>query len=58
MSLDEELKLWPATQPKEWMPKTIGFVQQGNDGGFLKGTISSPSRVDAYFDGKHRSHTG
>jgi hypothetical protein len=53
MSLDEELAMWPASQPKEWMPKTIGFVQQRNNEGLLKGTTSYPSRVDTYFDRKY-----
>ena len=54
MSLDEELATWPASQPVEWMPKTIGFVQQRNDRRLLKGTTSScPRRVDTYYDSKY-----
>jgi len=40
VSLDEELATWPSSQPKEWILKTIGFVQQRNDRGLLKGPTS------------------
>jgi hypothetical protein len=53
MSLDEELAMWFARQPIEWIPKAIGFVQQRNDRGLLKGPTSCPSRVDTYFDRKY-----
>lgn len=52
MSMDEEFAMWPARQPKEWRPKTIGFVVQRENEGLLQGTISSPSLVDTYFDRK------
>jgi hypothetical protein len=52
MSMDEEFAMWPASQPEEWGPKTIGFVAKRENEGLLQGTTSSPSRVDTYFDRK------
>ena len=46
--------MWPASQPEEWRPKTIGFVAKRDNKGLLQGTTSSPSRVDVYFDRKQK----
>ena len=50
ISVDEEFALWPAGQLEEWKPKTVAFVDETTTFGLLQGTISSPSRVDTYFD--------
>ncbi|KAK9312467.1 hypothetical protein V1524DRAFT_439160 [Lipomyces starkeyi] len=49
--LNEECSRWPASQPEEWRPRTIGFVNPRQDRtaqglGWLSG------RVDAYLDRK------
>ena len=56
MSVDEEFAMWPASQPEEWRPKTIGFAaKRDNKGSILQGTTCSPRRVDTYFDRKLKS---
>ncbi|EPS41767.1 hypothetical protein H072_4268 [Dactylellina haptotyla CBS 200.50] len=49
--IDQEMTLWPSTQPREWLPRMIGTVRKTLDGkGILEGTSSSPERVDTYLD--------
>ncbi|KAK6542745.1 hypothetical protein TWF694_006686 [Orbilia ellipsospora] len=49
--LEQEMAQWPGTQPKEWKPKTLGYIPPILDGkGILEGTTCSPSRIDKYYD--------
>jgi hypothetical protein len=52
ISVDEEFARWPASQPDEWKPNTIGSVDQRYIKGLLQGLTSFPSRVDVYYDRK------
>jgi hypothetical protein len=50
--VDEEFARWPANQPDEWKPKTIGSVDQRYIKGLLQGPTSFPNRVYVYYDRK------
>ena len=54
MLLNEEYLPWPACQPEEWRPRTIGSIGHKQDA-LLQGTAYWPGRVDTYFDRKKRS---
>ncbi|KAF3903515.1 hypothetical protein AA313_de0200480 [Arthrobotrys entomopaga] len=54
--LEQEMAQWPGTQPKEWRPKTLGYLPPTTDGkGILEGTTCSPTRIDKYYDGNNLS---
>ena len=56
MCVDDEFALWPASQPEEWRPKTMGFVARRDTEGLSRDT-TSPTRVDTYFDRKSACQT-
>jgi len=50
--LNKEYSLWPLCQPKEWLPRTLGVIQDEDqfNGGSLSEKLFWPGNVDSYFD--------
>jgi hypothetical protein len=51
-ALNEEYSRWPASQPAEWMPRTIGYMNP-KQVKLPQGMSCFPERIDAYLDRKY-----
>ena len=52
ISMDKEFASWPSTLPPEWMPETIGYLNDAERKERASGSFCLPIRIDIYFDCK------
>jgi hypothetical protein len=53
-ALNEEYSRWPGSQPAEWMPRTIGYINT-KQVKLPKGITWFPEQIDVYLDRKYTS---